>query len=570
MLLPPQPADDSGVLQHRSIIAIKVTEREVLTVAPPLMKMADHSTAVGSPSPDSAAAEAAAVVPFQFPSPTPSPAPAAGVCRFGEHVLRLDQWYSFLSPEYAFTRHSADLAAMPSIINLPSAEDAAQQLAQEAAARASSASASDQTQDLLRSKALVFISGLAMNDDNPAPGSGIARALRQASTASSEQQPRAAPYAVHLVGVDYSLGSAGVECEALDESLVVDSWESVSVLDHTRDVLRRLAADPLAFWIPASDCETALLAKGLHLLRRAQEKALLSPSVAAALAVASPSVVDTPDPSASHPSPAPRDWSAASSRVLIPPFSALELTAKPCLEVARMLGMDVPPTLLIDRASRTGAALSLHTLLAFTASQRGPYWVKGEVFGACLARHYSDAARAIGGMQAAVDQAVLIQLGVQGLGRGVAFAAVDGVLTGAIGFTKSQSTALLKGWSGVLESVEPALLERIEGLVRCMNYTGGGELEFVEGLDGRRAFIDFNARFPAWISASALAGINLPAALVQHALHDYSKQHLSQQSTPTSSDPPLFKAEVPFPSACLALSRLSRPRVHFTLSLIHI
>ena len=529
-LLPPQ-ADLPT--QHRAIVAIKVTTREIPSLVP--------HRAVEAASDISHAPDVPAKNPAE-PEVTLSWANTNVVqeCVYGSHRLQLEQWYSFLPSRLAFPTND-DLSSMPPIINLlPSSAT------QPVEVHGKSKALTPQSGEAAISQpAVVFVSGLSMNDDNPSPGSGIARALRAGSLGrSGDFKSGMAPYYTHIVGVDYSMGSSGIECEVLDETLVIDSWEGVTPRDHARDILRRLSQNPLAFWIPSSDVETVLISKGLHLLRKDREARSGSGD------------------SSSETIPS-RDWSATASRVLVPLVTALDWTAKPCLEVADVLGMDVPPTMLIDRTSAAGSVLSLQTLASFVTTQRGPFWVKGEIFGAAMVRNYSEAARAIGVMQSTIDQSVLIQLGVPGIGRGVAFAAVDGVLTAAVGFAKAQQTSQLKGWSGILETVSTDLRLRIEKLVATMKYTGGGELEYVQGLDGRCAFIDFNARFPAWIAASDLMQVNLPAALLQHALHEYSKQSLA-------SGAKAFTKEVPFPSYAREMSLIPDRRVHYTRTIVEV
>ena len=51
------------------------------------------------------------------------------------------------------------------------------------------------------------------------------------------------------------------------------------------------------------------------------------------------------------------------------------------------------------------------------------------------------------------------------------------------------------------------------------NSAGGGELKFIEDVHGRRFAIDWNPRFPAWIFGASCVGVNMPAALIQHAMH---------------------------------------------------
>src|SRR6185436_6663550 len=83
---------------------------------------------------------------------------------------------------------------------------------------------------------------------------------------------------------------------------------------------------------------------------------------------------------------------------------------------------------------------------------------------------------------------------------------------------KRVTTSEGKTWAGRVGEVSDDLLERIDDAVRTIGWTGGAEIEILRDVDGRRWLLEWNPRFPAWVYGAALAGRNLPAALVRHAL----------------------------------------------------
>lgn len=77
-------------------------------------------------------------------------------------------------------------------------------------------------------------------------------------------------------------------------------------------------------------------------------------------------------------------------------------------------------------------------------------------------------------------------------------------------------------WAGKMSPVPPDVIQRLKSFVASCDWTGGGELEFVETIDISLSplkewyIIDFNTRLPAWIGAGIYTGCNLPADLICH------------------------------------------------------
>jgi len=150
--------------------------------------------------------------------------------------------------------------------------------------------------------------------------------------------------------------------------------------------------------------------------------------------------------------------------------------------------------------------------------------------------------------------------------------------------TKASYTERGKVWSGDIEPVPPKLSEALQAFVKETNWTGGGEIEFIEeivpsgalrfdadlnqkkrkwskemfvprssvptrdetqeeasnpllSIQPNRLAVDFNPRFPAWIFASAYSGCNLPALLIAAAVQNHtSAEHYTHIKSAENHD----------------------------------
>jgi len=127
----------------------------------------------------------------------------------------------------------------------------------------------------------------------------------------------------------------------------------------------------------------------------------------------------------------------------------------------------------------------------------------------------------------------------KGFGMGIMFAAVDGELTTAVVNHKMTTTSMLKGWGGQLLPLDAKLLAQLRAACRALHWTGGGEVEYMEAIDGHRYIVDWNPRFPANIFGACHAGVNVPGALVQHYMHrhpDYARACAAAAAVPFPLD----------------------------------
>jgi diaminopimelate decarboxylase len=83
--------------------------------------------------------------------------------------------------------------------------------------------------------------------------------------------------------------------------------------------------------------------------------------------------------------------------------------------------------------------------------------------------------------------------------------------------TKHMTTLEGKVWAGRMTAVPADVVKRLSDFVASCDWTGGGELEFVETMESKDWYmIDFNTRLPAWVGAGVFTGCNLPGDLIAH------------------------------------------------------
>jgi len=274
---------------------------------------------------------------------------------------------------------------------------------------------------------------------------------------------RAAFSSCHLVGVDYWAGSSGLHHEVFDDVWLKPSWDLIEEDLYVREVAAELARG--ACWIPTLDLEIAWLARRMP----------------------------------AHP------------RLLAPTDHALAQTGKPLPAVARLLPFELPPELDLIAPD--------DEIYAFCRAHSWRVWIKGPYHEAISVASWPELERARGELKKRWQSDRLsIQAHVRGYEESVAFAAVGGVIADAVYMRKRIVTPDGKTWAGRIGEVPGDLIAPIEAAVRSVSWTGGAEIELLRDVDGRLWLNEWNPRFPAWVHGAALAGRNLPAALVRSAL----------------------------------------------------
>ncbi|HYH79154.1 MAG TPA: hypothetical protein VEX86_05135, partial [Longimicrobium sp.] len=265
-----------------------------------------------------------------------------------------------------------------------------------------------------------------------------------------------------LVAVDYGVESSGLHSEIFDEVWLQRPWKEIRLPVYLAAVQEVL--DGGALWIPGQDLEVEWLAESL----------------------------------------------ARRGGALVPPPAALHAVAKPRIEAAAALPFEIPPFVSADRPD-----WELH---AFLREHGWRVWVKGPNYEAMRAGDWPSFryARAVLADTWGTES-LFLQRHVPGAEESVAFCAYQGELLDCVHMRKHTQTHEGKTWAGAVGPVEREVAQALAAVLAALEWTGGGELEYVRAPDGTLNLIDWNPRFPAWIHAASFAGHNLPARLVEAA-----------------------------------------------------
>ncbi len=196
-------------------------------------------------------------------------------------------------------------------------------------------------------------------------------------------------------------------------------------------------------------------------------------------------------------------------RTFLPNMEQFRLRGKDRLiEISDKIGIALPRTRVVN---------SLDGLMRAIADIGLPVMVKGSFYKAyrCFTTaeavsHYHDLV-AEWGYPIIVQQVVAgDEMNVVGMGDG------EGGSLGCVGIKKISITALGKIWTGV--TVKNArMLAATENFVREFKWRGPFELECI--ISGDQVYlIEINPRFPAWSYFATGVGVNLPSRLVRRCL----------------------------------------------------
>lgn len=205
-------------------------------------------------------------------------------------------------------------------------------------------------------------------------------------------------------------------------------------------------------------------------------------------------------------------WLAARPhpRLLLPAADALEQVAKPAIPAHVTLPFLLPEWKHAGEDDRV--------LEDFCRRHDWRVWLKGPSHEARPVGSWCELREARAELEATWGaDGLFLQQHVHGEEVSLAYAAWQGELLNAVWMEKLAQTGEGKVWSGRVEPLQAALRGPLAETLRRLDWTGGGELEFVRDKGGELWLIDWNPRFPAWIHGATLAGHNLPAALLSAA-----------------------------------------------------
>lgn len=297
--------------------------------------------------------------------------------------------------------------------------------------------------------------------DNPAPGVGVARALRLDDN-----------FAGRVIGLGYDALDPGFYTEGLLDGggiLPYPSMGASAFLGRVRELSARFGFRAL---IPTLDSEL----RAVNSLEA--------------------------------------DLAAEGIGTFVPSLDAIERASKPQLpKLAQAAGINIPDS----------EALNSTDGIAKVAGQFGyPLVVKGVYYGASIVESEASAIMAFHYFAATWGVPVIFQRHVAGDEYNVcALGDGRGNMVGAVAMRKLVLTDKGKGWAGVTVS-NPQLIAIAERIIGTLRWRGPLEVEILVESPGESAdnyhVIEINPRFPAWVYLTAAAGQNLPAACARLAL----------------------------------------------------
>lgn len=300
----------------------------------------------------------------------------------------------------------------------------------------------------------IAVTGLNATD-NPAPGVGVMRALREGDSGD------------RLVGLAYDALDPGVYAEALVREVFMIPYPSQGIdafLSRLAYVHEKVGLDVI---IPTLDAELPSFIELEPELRR------------------------------------------MGIGMLLPTREQLDLRSKVnLLGLGKKAGIQVPDTAVV---SDEAEIYRVHEKVPY------PFFVKGVFYGATLATCLDEALSAYYKVVAQWGVPVILQarvsgeeLDVVGVGDG------EGGLVGAVPMKKMMLTDKGKGWAGITVR-DPGLMAVARDFVAATKWRGPFEVEVMRDDQGQYHLIEVNPRFPAWVYLSAGAGVNLPRMVAEIA-----------------------------------------------------
>ncbi len=301
----------------------------------------------------------------------------------------------------------------------------------------------------------IAVSGINATD-NPGPGTGVARSLKESETLPCR-----------IAGLAYDALESGVYSEQLFDKSFMHSYPSAGETAFLERLFYIREAFGLDVVIPTLDTELPLYIKHRETL------------------------------------------AMAGIHSLLPSQTQFALRGKEHLEpVAHMSGI---------RAPAQKVATTLDELAEAIKEIGLPVMVKGPFYRAFKAYSLEQAVNCFSQIVSEWGYLVIVQQMVQGeelnlVGVGDGF----GGCPGLVAVRKMSSTWQGTLWSGVTVR-QPGLAVAARQFVDSMKWQGAFEIECI--VEGDNIWlIDVNPRFPAWIYLATGVGINLPEMLVRLAL----------------------------------------------------
>ena len=293
--------------------------------------------------------------------------------------------------------------------------------------------------------------------DNPGPGTGVARSLREDRD-----------FPLQIVGLAYDAMEPGLYMDWLFDRrymMPYPSTEPEVLMARLQEIQQQFGLDCI---IPNFDVELPLY------IRCAKE------------------------------------LEAINIRTYLPTKTQFALRNKANLaEAATAWGVSIPQTITVT---------SIQELQKATADFGFPLMIKGPYYKAYRVSTDGEAMQRFHQLAIEWGYPIIVQqivsgsdLNLVGVGDG------KGSHLGLVAIKKMGMTELGKIWSGMTIH-HPGLMAAAESFLQHTQWKGAFELECIADRDGQIYLIEINPRFPAWIYFATAVGINLPSRLVRAAL----------------------------------------------------
>lgn len=291
--------------------------------------------------------------------------------------------------------------------------------------------------------------------DNPGPGIGVARSLKEAKDLD-----------VEIIGLAYDAMEPGIYMDKLIDRSFILPYPS---RDH-KSFIERLkyikASTGLDFIFPNLDAELPIFIKFKD------------------------------------------EIESIGIKTFLPSLEQFELRGKDLLsQVAEKMELDLPETRVITSADLLHKAINELGL---------PVMVKGPFYKAYKSNTLSEAMSHFHDLAAHWGYPIIVQKVVSGEEMNiVAVGDGEGKSMGMVGLKKMWITELGKIWTGVSTKNE-SMLKAAERFIKESKWKGPFELECIVDMKNKKVFlIEINPRFPAWSYFATGLGINLPANIVK-------------------------------------------------------
>jgi len=294
--------------------------------------------------------------------------------------------------------------------------------------------------------------------DNPGPGTGIARSLKEDTDLGAR-----------IIGLAYDALEPGIYMDWLFDRSFTLPYPSTGGEEFLDRLLEIQASEGLDWVIPNLDVELPLYIKYADKL------------------------------------------SEAGIRTFLPSMRQFRLRGKDKLpEAAARFGVDVPKTFVVSSEEELYGACEQ---IGYPVFVKGAYYQAHRAYTSLEAAAKFRAVAAEWGYPVIVQQSVTGEdLNLVGVGDG------EGGLLGSVAMKKISTTSLGKVWSAVTLKNE-LLDEAARRFVAGVRWRGPFELECILDRRNDRLFlIEINPRFPAWSYFATGVGVNLPALMIRRAL----------------------------------------------------